>query len=66
MSDTVADVRDCGGILCACLAQWADPGTGRDEAAARRAARTAFDAIDALRRDLYLLRGFWPGSSGQG
>jgi hypothetical protein len=57
MSDPVAGVRDRSSILCAALAEWADPGTAGDGAAARRAARTAVEAIDALLRDLYLLRG---------
>jgi hypothetical protein len=39
------------------LVQWADRGTARDKAAARRAGSTAVDAIDGLLRDLYALRG---------
>ncbi len=57
MSDLAADVRDRTDILCTALTQWADPGSCRDEAAARRAGHNAIDAIDALLRDLYLLRG---------
>lgn len=57
MSDLTVGLRDRTGILCAALAQWADPGTGRDEAAARSAGHDALDAIDALLRDLYVLRG---------
>jgi hypothetical protein len=33
------------------------PGRRADKATARRAASTALDAIDAVLRDLYLLRG---------
>jgi hypothetical protein len=57
MSDPVASLRDRAGILGMALAQWAERGTAPDQAAARRAASTAVDAIDALLGDLYLLRG---------
>jgi len=57
MSDLTASLRDRTGMLCAALMQWADLGTSRDEAAARRAGHNAIDAIDALLRDLYVLRG---------
>jgi hypothetical protein len=57
MSDPTASLRDRTGILGAALVQWADRGTARDKAAARRAGSTAVDAIDALLRDLYTLRG---------
>jgi hypothetical protein len=57
MSDLTASLRDRTGILCAALVQWADPGISRDKAAARRASHNAIDAIDALLRDLYVLRG---------
>jgi len=57
MSDLTASLRDHTGILCAALMQWADLGTSRDKAAARRAGHNAIDAIDALLRDLYVLRG---------
>jgi len=57
MSDPVATVRERTGILSAALEQWADQATAPDKATARRAASTAVDAIDALLRDLYLLRG---------
>jgi len=57
MSDLTASLRDRTGILCEALAHWADPGTRRDKAAARRAGHNALDAIDALLRDLYVLRG---------
>jgi hypothetical protein len=57
MSDLTASLRDRAGILCAALEQWADPGTRRDEAATRRAGHDALDAVDALLRDLYALRG---------
>ena len=45
------------GVLCAALIQWSDGDTAPDKAAARRAGSTAIDAIDALLRDLYALRG---------
>ncbi len=57
MSDLAASLRDRTGVLCEALAHWADPGTCRDQAAARRAGHNALDAIDALLRDLYVLRG---------
>jgi hypothetical protein len=57
MSDPVASLRDHAGILSAALEQWAGQTTAPDEATARRAASTVVDAIDALLRDLYLLRG---------
>ncbi len=57
MSDPMTSLRDHTGVLGVALGQWADRGTARDKAAARRAGRTAVDAIDALLRDLYVLRG---------
>jgi hypothetical protein len=57
MSDPVASLRDHTGILSAALEQWAGPATAPDKATARRAVGTALDAIDAVLRDLYLLRG---------
>jgi hypothetical protein len=57
MSDPMISLRDRTGILGVALAQWADRGTAPDKAAARRAGRTAVDAIDGLLRDLYALRG---------
>jgi hypothetical protein len=57
MSDPMASLRDRTGILDVALVQWANRGTARDKAAARRAGSTAVDAIDALLRDLFLLRG---------
>ena len=57
MSDPMASVRDHTGILDMALAQWADRASAGDKEAARRAGRTAVDAIDALLRDLYALRG---------
>jgi len=57
MSDPMTSLRDRMSVLGLALAQWADRGTARDKAAARRAGSTAVDAIDALLRDLYLLRG---------
>jgi hypothetical protein len=57
MSDPMTSLRDRTGILGAALEQWADRATAGDKAAARDAASTVVDAIDALLRDLYLLRG---------
>ena len=57
MSDPVTSLRDRTGVLGVALAQWADANAAQDKAAARRAASAAVDAIDALLRDLYLLRG---------
>ena len=57
MSDPIAGLRERTGILSVALVRWADRGAAPDKAAARRAASTAVDAIDALLRDLYALRG---------
>jgi hypothetical protein len=57
MNDPVASLRDHTGILTAALEQWAGKATAPDKPTARQAARAAVDAIDALLRDLYLLRG---------
>jgi hypothetical protein len=57
MSDPVASLRDRTGNLSTALEQWAGQATAPDKASAQRAASTAVDAIDALLRDLYLLRG---------
>ena len=63
MSNQVATLRERVGVLTAALDQWAaqatTPGQAAplDQAAARQAASTAVDAIDALLRDLFLLRG---------
>jgi hypothetical protein len=63
MSDPVASLRERAGVLTAALEQWAgqatapDQAAALDQAAARKAAGTAVDAIDALLRDLFLLRG---------
>jgi len=57
MSDPITSLRDHTGVLSVALAQWADGDVAQDKAAARRAASAAVDAIDALLRDLYLLRG---------
>jgi hypothetical protein len=57
MSDPMADFRDRTDALGVALAQWAEPGTAQDKAAARTAASTVVDAIDALLRDLFVLRG---------
>jgi hypothetical protein len=57
MSDPVTSLRDRTGVLGVALTQWADADAAQDKAAARRAASATVDAIDALLRDLYLLRG---------
>jgi hypothetical protein len=57
MSDPMTSLCDRTGILGAALEQWADRASAADKAAARHAASTVVDAIDALLRDLYLLRG---------
>ena len=57
MSDPVTSLRDRTGVLGVALTQWADADAAQDKAAARRAASATIDAIDALLRDLYLLRG---------
>jgi hypothetical protein len=57
MSDLMTSMRERTSVLGAALAQWADRGTAKDKAAARRAGDTAVDAIDALLRDLFVLRG---------
>lgn len=63
MSDPVASLRERVGVLTAALDQWAGQATAPgqaappDQAAARQAASATVDAIDALLRDLFLLRG---------
>ena len=57
MSDLTASLRDSTGVLGVALVQWADRNAAPDKAAARRAGSTAVDAVDALLRDLFLLRG---------
>ena len=57
MNDPMTSLRDRTGVLGVALAQWADGDAAQDKAGARRAASAAVDAIDALLRDLYLLRG---------
>ena len=57
MSDPMTSLRDRTGVLGAALAQWADGDAAQDKTAARQAASAAVDAIDAVLRDLYLLRG---------
>lgn len=57
MGDPTASLCDRTSVLCTALAQWADRDKERDKTAARRAGSSAVDAIDALLRDLYLLRG---------
>src|SRR6266516_2920945 len=57
MSDLTASLRDSTGVLGVALVQWADRNAAPDKAAARRAGTTAVDAIDAMLRDLFVLRG---------
>jgi hypothetical protein len=57
MIDPMTSLRDRTSVLGAALAQWADEATAQDKAAARRAGSAVVDAIDALLRDLYVLRG---------
>jgi hypothetical protein len=57
MSDPTASLQDRTGLLCAALMQWSDGNTAADMVAAKRAGSAAIDAIDALLRDLYTLRG---------
>jgi hypothetical protein len=57
MNDPMAGLRERTGVLGVALVQWADRDTARDQAAARRSGRTAVDAIDAMLRELFVLRG---------
>ena len=57
MSDPVASLHERVGVVTAALEQWTGQPAAPDQAAARRAASAAVDAIDALLRDLFLLRG---------
>ena len=57
MSDPITSLRNQTDVLRRALEQWANRATAVDKATAKQAARTAVDAIDALLRDLYLLRG---------
>jgi hypothetical protein len=57
MSDSMTSLRERTSVLGAALGQWADRDTAKDKSAARRAGSTAVDAIDALLRDLFVLRG---------
>ncbi len=57
MSDPVASLRERADIVTAALEHRADQAAAPDQAAALQAASTAVDAIDALLRDLFLLRG---------
>jgi hypothetical protein len=57
MNDPMADLRERTGILGVALVQWAERDTARDQAAARRSGSTAVDAIDAVLRELFVLRG---------
>ena len=57
MSDPVASLHERLDVVTAALEQWTGQSAAPDQAAARRAASAAVDAIDALLRDLFLLRG---------
>jgi hypothetical protein len=57
MSDLTTSLRDRIGGFCVALTQWTERDTAQDTAAARRVSSAAVDAVDALLRDLYLLRG---------
>ena len=57
MSDPVASLHERVGVVTAALEQWTGQSAAPDQAAARRAASAAVDSIDALLRDLFLLRG---------
>jgi hypothetical protein len=57
MSDPVASLHERVGVVTAALEQWTGQSAAPDQAAARQAASAAVDAIDALLRDLFLLRG---------
>ena len=57
MSDPVASLHERVDVVTAALEQWTGQPAAPDQAAARRAASAAVDAIDALLRDLFLLRG---------
>jgi hypothetical protein len=57
MGDLTASLQDRTGVLGVALVQWADRNTAPDKAAARRAGAAAVDAIDAMLRDLFVLRG---------
>ena len=57
MSDPVASLHERVDVVTAALEQWTGQPAAPDPAAARRAASAAVDAIDALLRDLFLLRG---------
>ena len=57
MSSPVASLRERTRVLTAALEQCVGDATAPDQVAARQAASTAVDAIDALLRDLFLLRG---------
>ena len=52
-----AALQDHLATLGESLAQWEDRDQAADKAAARRAGSAAVDAIDAMLRDLYLVRG---------
>lgn len=49
-------LNDTGALLGLMLAQWDGRETAADQAAARRAASVAIDAIDSLTRQLFQLR----------
>jgi len=53
----VTSLREQADALGTALAQWGQRETAADKAAARRAGSAAVNAIDAMLRDLYLIRG---------
>lgn len=57
MSEPTADLQDRTSAVCGALAQWGDWRTAPDREAAKQAGSSAVDAIDALLRDLFALRG---------
>ncbi len=52
----MASLHDQLGLLGVSLAQWEDRDRAADQAAARRAASSAVDAIDALSQELHRVR----------
>ena len=54
--DVHARLEDPMGVLAVALAQWETRDDTRPQPEVRRAANTAMDAIDAMLRELYLMR----------
>lgn len=55
-NDPIASIREHVEDLSVAVAHWASRDDTKDRAAARRAASTAVDAIDALLRELHQVR----------